>query len=132
MKKLSEFKDDEAMDVLAEILEPASNLIGNANFKLAIRGDKNNGIKPNRLQAIRVAIKENRTDVVRIMAILSEKPLEEFHYNLLTLPKMMLDIFNDKELIDFFSYQSEKDLQTPFGSAMENTEEIPNTSSDML
>lgn len=132
MKKLSEFKDDEAMDVLAEILEPASNLIGNSNFKLAIRGDKKNGIKPNRLQAIRIAIKENRTDVVKIMAILSEKPLEEFHYNLLTLPKMMLDIFNDKELIDFFSYQSEKDLQTLSGSAMENTEESPSTSSDML
>lgn len=132
MKKLSEFKDDEAMDVLADILEPASNLIGNANFKLAIRGDKKKGIKPNRLQAIRIAIKENRTDVVKIMAILNEKPLEEFHYNLLTLPKMMLDIFNDKELIDFFSYQSEKDLQTLSGSAMENTEESPNTSSDML
>lgn len=132
MKKLSEFKDDEAMDVLAEILEPASNLIGNPNFKTAIRGDKEKGIKKNRLQAVKIAIKENREDVVKIMAILNEKPVEEFHYNLLTLPKMMLEIFNDKELIDFFSSQSEEDLQTPFGSAMENTEETPNTSSDML
>jgi hypothetical protein len=103
MKKLSEFKDDEAMDVLAEILEPASNLIGNPNFKTAIRGDKEKGIKKNRLQAVKIAIKENREDIVKIMAILNEKPVEEFHYNLLTLPKMMLEIFNDKELIDFFS-----------------------------
>ena len=37
MKKISEFKDDEAMDVLVEILEPSANLISNERFKQAIR-----------------------------------------------------------------------------------------------
>jgi hypothetical protein len=131
MKKLSEFRDDEAMDVLAEILEPAINLIKNNNFKLAMRGDKEKGIKPNRTQAIKIAITENRKDVVTIMAVLNEKPVEEFHYNLLTLPQMMLEMFNDKELIDFFQYRSEMDSETPSGSAMENTEENQSTSSNM-
>lgn len=131
MKKLSEFKDDEAMDVLAEIIEPAINLIKNNNFKLAMKGDKEKGIKPNRMQAIKIAITENRKDVVMIMAVLNEKPVEEFHYSLLTLPQMMLEMFNDKELIDFFQYRSETDLGTPSGSAMENTEENQSTSSNM-
>jgi hypothetical protein len=131
MKKLSEFKDDEAMDVLVEILEPSANLIKNNKFKLAIRGDKEKNIKPNKMQAIKIAITENRKDVVKIMATLNETPVEEFHYNLLTLPKMMVELFNDKELIDFFQYRGETDLEIPSGSATENTEESQSTSSDM-
>lgn len=131
MKKLSEFKDDEAMDVLIEILEPSANLIKNNKFKLAIRGDKEKDIKPNKMQAIKIAITENRKDVVKIMATLNETPVEEFHYNLLTLPKMMVELFNDKELIDFFQYRGETDLEIPSGSATENTEESQSTSSDM-
>lgn len=131
MKKLSEFKDDEAMDVLVEILEPATNLIGNAKFKTAIRGDKEKDIKPNRMEAIKIAITDNRKDIVKIMAVLNETPVEEFHYSLLTLPQMVMELFNDKELIDFFSYRGETGSVTPSGSATENTEESQNTSSDM-
>lgn len=123
MKKLSEFKDDEAMDVLAEILEPAYNLIKDNDFKVAMRGDKEKGILPNRLDAVKVAVTKHRKDVVKMMAVLNETPVEEFHYTLLTLPTMMLEMLNDKELIHFFSYKSETDLETPSGSAMENTEE---------
>jgi hypothetical protein len=123
MKKLSEFKDDEAMDVLAEILEPAYNLIKDNDFKVAMRGDKEKGILPNRLEAVKVAITKHRKDVVKMMAVLNETPVEKFHYTLLTLPTMMLEMLNDKELIHFFSYKSETDFEIPSGSAMENTEE---------
>ena len=92
MKKLSEFKDDEAMDVLAEILEPAYNLIKDNDFKVAMRGDKEKGILPNRLEAVKVAITKHRKDVVKMMAVLNETPVEKFHYTLLTLPTMMLEM----------------------------------------
>ena len=123
MKKLSEFKDDEAMDALVEILEPAYNLIKDNDFKVAMKGDKEKGILPNRLDAVKVAVTKHRKDVVKMMAVLNETPVEEFHYNLLTLPTMMLEMLNDKELIRFFSYKSETDFEIPSGSAMENTEE---------
>ena len=131
MKKLSEFKDDEAMDVLAEIIDPMVNMMKNKKFVLAMRGNRQEKIKPNRVEAIKIAITDNRSDVVKIMAVLNETPVEEFHYNLLTLPQMMVEMFNDKELMDFFGYQSEKDSQIPFGSVTENTEESQDTSSDM-
>jgi hypothetical protein len=131
MKKLSEYKDDEAMDVLAEIIEPASHLIADKDFKIAIRGDKKNNVKPDRAKAVKIALKEHRQDIVSIMASLEQVPVEEFHYNLFTLPKMVLDIFNDKELIDFFTYQSEENSEMSSGSAMANTEENQSTSSNM-
>lgn len=131
MKKLSEFRDDEAMDVLAEILDPMVNMMKNKDFVLAMRGDRQKEIRPNRVEAIKIAITDNRSDVVKIMAVLNETPVEEFHYNLLTLPQMMVEMLNDKELMGFFGYQSEKDSQIPSGSATESTEGSQDTSSNM-
>lgn len=123
MKKLTEFKDDEAMDVLVEILEPAVELSTDSEFVSAMRGDKKKNQKPDRIKAVKIAITDHRDAVVKIMAVLNETPVEEFHYNLLTLPKMVLTILNDKELVDFFTSQGEKDSGNVSGSAMENIEE---------
>jgi hypothetical protein len=131
MKKLTEFKDDEAMDVLAGLIEPASHLFKNKEFVLNIRGNKEKGIKPDRIKAIDIAINEHRKDVVKIMAVLNQTPVEDFHYDLFTLPKMLLDIFNDEELISFFHYRAEMNSEASSGSVTENTEEIQDTSSDM-
>ena len=131
MRKLSEIRDDEAMDALAEILDPVVNLAKNEKFKLAIRGDKKKNIKPNRLEAVKIAMTENRRDIVTIMAVLEGEKVEDFHYNMITLPKMILDLLNDKEMIDFFHYQAETDSETPSGSATESTEGSQDTSSNM-
>lgn len=131
MRKLSEIKDDEAMDVLAEIIEPVSKLIMDEDFKDAIKGNKEKKIKPDRMKAVKIAITKYREETVKVMAVLEGTPVEEFHYNLLTLPQMVLTVFNDKELIDFFSPQAEKDSNKSSGSAMENTEEDQSISSNM-
>ena len=131
MKALSEFKDDEAMDVLAEIIEPIVTLMRNEEFVTAVRGDKKRNILPDRVKAVKIAITDNREEVVKVMAVLNEKPVEEFHYDLLTLPTMLLKMLNDKELLAFFQYRSETDSKTPSGSVTENTEESQNISSDM-
>lgn len=131
MRKLSEIKDDEAMDVLAEIIEPASIIIADEEFKVAVRGNKKEEIKPDRLKAVKIAITKYREEIVKIMATLDGKPVEEFHYNVLTLPQMVLSIFNDKELIGFFSPQAENDSRKSSGSATVNTEGDQSISSNM-
>ena len=120
MKKISEFKDDEAMDVLAEILEPAVNIAKNKKFVNAFRGTEDE--KPNRIEAVKILLNENREDIVKIMAVLNETPVEDFHYSLITLPSMILQVLNDKEVLSFFSTQGETDSATSSGSVMENTE----------
>jgi hypothetical protein len=48
------------------------------------------------------------------------------------LPKVLLNVFNDPELKDFFTEQSEEMIsKEPSGSVMENTKEEANTSSNM-
>jgi hypothetical protein len=131
MKKLSEFRDDEAMDVLCEILDPAINLISDKEFRLAVWGSKEKEIAPDRKKGIKIAMKDHRSDVVKILAVLNETPVEEFHYNVASLTLMMLELFNDKELIAFFAQQGRRTSQTPSGSATENTEESQDISSSM-
>ena len=126
MKRLSEFKDEEALDVLADIIDSVIGMIGDERFKLAIAGDEEKDIKPNKAEAIKICLKYHKPEIVQIMATLNGVPVKEFHYNFFTLPKMLVDLFNDEELVSFFKYQGQADSETPFGSATESTEETEN------
>ena len=125
MKKLSEYKDEEALEVLADILEPTINIFGNEEIAKYFRG----GVK---LKAVQIALKKQKKDVLALMAALERVPVEEYHCNLLTLPRILLEIFNDPELESFFMQQSEeKNSETSSGSVMENTEDEGDISSNM-
>ena len=123
MRKLSEYKDEEALDILAELLEPAINIMGDGKIINLLRSGE-------KIKAVKSAIKDYKDDVITIMAILEETPKEQFHFNMLTLPMQLLTIFNDPVLIDFFSSQAETISEMSSGSATENTKDGADTSSD--
>lgn len=124
MKKLSEYKDEESLDLLADLLEPCTDLFSDKALVAVIRSET-------KLKAIKYAIKNHKKEVVEIMAILNGVPVEEFHYNVFTLPMMVLEVFNDKDLTDFLLQQGKMASVMPSGSVTENTEESgkQNTSS---
>lgn len=124
MRKLSEYKDDEAMDLLADIIDPCAEIFADKALVSAIRANK-------RTEAVKMAVRDHRKDVVEIMARLHGEKVEDFHYNLFTLPMMLLSVLNDKDLLSFFSSQGEKVVETPSGSVTENTEAGEDTSSDI-
>ena len=123
MRKLSEYKDEEALDLLAELLEPAINIMGDGKIAQMLRANEKS-------KAVKVAIKEHKEDVITIMAILEGKERKDFHCNLLTLPLQLLTILNDPVLVDFFSSQAELISEMGSGSAMANTEAEADTSSN--
>lgn len=117
--KLSEYKGEEALEVLADLLEPALDIFTDKEFLGIIK----NGEK--KTKAITYAIKEHKTSVLEILAATEGMPVSEYRdkCNVMTLPAKLLEILNDKELMNFFYSQLPKEVQTYFGSAMENTEE---------
>ena len=122
MKKLSEYKDEEALDMLADLIDPVIDIFGDKEVAKYFRG----GVI---IKAVQVAIKNHKKSVIKMLAILEGVPESEYHCNLLTLPRVLLDVFNDPELKDFFTEQSEeKTLEEPSGSVTENTEEDPSIS----
>lgn len=124
MKPLSEYKDEEALDMLADLIDPVVNIFGDKEVADYYRA----GVI---IKSVQVAIKNHKKDVIKMLAILEGVKEEEYHCNLLTLPKILLSVFNDPELRGFFDAQSQTDSETPFGSATENTEEEADTSSNI-
>lgn len=117
MKKLSEYKDEEALDILADLLEPASEIMADPDFARAYRAN-------NRMGAVKVAIKNHKRCVMEILAILDGVPVEEYHCNIFSLPVKLLSILNDRALVTGFTSQvQEMTSDITSGPATENTEE---------
>ena len=115
MKKLSEYKDEEALDLLADLIEPSE----------AVFGDKDvlNAYGDSMWKAVKVAIKKHKKEVMEIMAILDGIPVEDLHINVLSLPIKVMEVISDKDLVNFFVSQSQNMESTSSGSVTENTSE---------
>ena len=54
------------------------------------------------------------------MAILNQQDVETYNPSLAEIPKMLLDLLNDKEVLDLFQSQAETTEKTSSSSVMEN------------
>lgn len=112
MKNLSDYRDDDALDLLADIIEPATEIFADEEVKKAFGKSK--------LAAIRIAIKRHKPELMQIMARMDGVPVEEYHCNVLTLPARLLQILSDEELTTFFTDAVQSSgTEKHSGSAME-------------
>ena len=114
MKKLSEYKDEEALDLLADIIEPVAFIFSDSEFIETLQ--------ENKLAAVRYVIKNHKKDVLAILAGLEGVPVEEYHCNIFSLPITLIQLLNDRDLLDFFKAQGLKIGDESSGSSMENIE----------
>ena len=113
--KLSEYQGEAALDLLADLIEPAGEIMS----------DKEIGevFKKNRFKAIGSAIKNHKKAVIQILSTMDGVPVEEYKCNVFTLPAKILELLNDPALIQLFTYQGQTGDAKSSGSASENTEE---------
>lgn len=113
MRKLSEIVGEDALDILADLIEPFSAIAQDKQFVLYVRSRQT-------IKAARLCIKNHKKEILLIMATLEGEDPVTYKPPLLRLPKMLVDLLNDPELVSLFpSLQTE----TFSGSAMGNTEE---------
>ena len=115
MKKLSEYKNEEALDLLADILDPVANIFADKEFV------KN--LQASRMSAIKYVIKNHKESILSILARLEGVPVEEYQCTIFTLPVILVNMINDPDLMDFFKSQGLKIEEESSGSAMENTKD---------
>lgn len=96
--KLSEIRGEEALDVLADMIEPASEIMSDPNIKKLVEAK-------NRPALIKTLIKDHKKSIIEILAIIDGVPAEEYNVNVFTLPLKLLELLNDKELVSFFTSQ---------------------------
>lgn len=95
MRKLSEIKGEEALDVLAEIIEPAAEIFTDENVKKALKSES-------RIKAAKIILKDHKKAILALMAALEETPVEEYKPTLLALPALIIGVLNDPELQSLF------------------------------
>lgn len=111
--KLSDIKGEAALEALADIIDPAVEILADAEMVKAFR------TKP-KIQIIKMAIKRHKRAVLAIMAALEGETPETYEVSFVTLPAKMLELFSDPQLVSLFHSQSQ--TATSSGSATENTE----------
>lgn len=112
MKKLSEYRDEDALELLADLIEPAETIFSDKDVQSAN--------SESMWKAVKVAIKKHKKEVMEIMAILDGIPVEELHINVLSLPIKVMEVISDKDLVNFFVLQSQNMESTSSGSVTEN------------
>ena len=111
--RLSDYKNEEAIDVLADLIEPASKIIGDAEVRRVYEG------KGTRGAIIKTALKNQKKAVVEFVAYLHREDPETFEFTIPTLLNDLLDVINDPEVAQLFILP---DTGASSGSATPNTE----------
>lgn len=97
MRKLSEVKGEEALDVLADILEPIVTIINDEEVKA--------GFETNVAKSVSVALKKYKTEILQIFASINGKSVEETckEIDILSLPSYIVEILNEPEIQRLFT-----------------------------
>jgi hypothetical protein len=110
--KLSDFKDEEAIEVISDLLAPIERIATNKNTATAKGGTV--------LSMARAMMKNNAAEVKEILAIMNRTEPEEYHCTAASVLKDLMELLSDTEFLRLFGVQSQ--TQTSAGSALESSE----------
>lgn len=110
--RLSEFKDEKAIEVVAKLLEPIGCIASNA---------ENAEAKGKSVAAFAGALLQNNPkEVMAMLAILDDQDPATYHCTAASVLVDVFNMFNDPELMRLFGLRSGKVASS--GSASESTE----------
>ena len=115
--RLSDFENEEALDLLADIIEPASEIMKDQEIVDIFRSGKPV------LLAVAKVLKNHKKSAIEIVAAMHREEPGKVRFNAITLANDVLEILNDPQIQQVFTSQSQNKENTSSGSAMENTEE---------
>ena len=100
--RLSDIKNEQALDTLAEIMEPAAEILADEEVRTIYKGGQ-----PKLKLAVYI-IKNHKKSVIEILARLDGENPDEYEFSLLTLPKKVLELLSDPGLADLFTSQGQE------------------------
>lgn len=109
--KLRDFKGEKGIEVVGKLLIPIMNIVGNP---------KNTGEK-GVIAQVSGFFTNNPHEVMEILAIMDDVPVEGYEINAQTALQKLLSWFEDPELLNLFGLRSE--TRTSSGSATMTTTE---------
>lgn len=90
-KKITDYKNEDAIELLADLVEPCSVILADEEIKNEKKQTK----------AISIALKKYKKEVISILARIEDVPVDKYECNALTLPFKIIEMLNDKAVQDF-------------------------------
>ena len=122
--KLTEYKGEEAIEVLADIMTPSVTIFGDPEVVKQLRSGEP------LVTTIITIVRLHKHEVLEVLAGLEHTPVENYECTIPDIIHKVVEIVNDEELKAFFISLAKTDLETSSGEATENTEEAESISSN--
>ena len=100
--KLSEIKGDDAIDIVAEMIDPVTEILADEEIVSAYRSGKPD------LLLIKMVLKNHKKAIKTILALLNGENPETYEPNILVLPFMIKDLISDEEFMSLSGILSSK------------------------
>ena len=119
IKNLADVKGDAALDLVADLIDPVTEIMSDPVVAAAYRGtEKEPGSKA---KAIKVAIKTHKKAITTILALMDEEDPKTYEPSAMVIPVRLLQILNDPDMNSLFTLPDQSSEENTFGSVSENT-----------
>lgn len=119
MMRITEFKDGDAIDLLADLIDPIAKILGDEEVKKAFSAGHS------KLHIAKLCLKRHKEDILEILAKMNGQTVDEYTCNPVTILRDIVYLLNDQDLIDFFSEQrAQMTIGGASKSVAENTEDV--------
>lgn len=117
--RLSDIKGEAALDVIADIIEPAAKIMADPNIADAFRK------KESIAKISSCIIKNHKNEVIDILAALEREDRKIYldKINLLTIPKKLMEMLGDPSILALFQSAATNEEENGSGSRSENAAE---------
>lgn len=114
--KLSDYKGEDALELLADILEPAMEIIRDKKISEMAKS------KATRGTLVKTIIKDHKKSILEIMAYIGGEDPVSYNPDIITLTGDLLELFNDEAFMELFQSQGQKLPDLHSGPAMDATQ----------
>lgn len=115
--RLSDYENEEALDLLADLIDPAARIMADKKVEAMVKSKK-----PALLIASHI-LKKHKKESIEIVSALHREDPGKYRFTAISLLNDLLDILNDEQVIGLFTSQGQTTERTYSGSATESTEE---------
>lgn len=120
MKKLSDYKGDEALELWADLLDPLTAILTDNKIKNVVQSGKP------KIAIAKEILKEHKSEAVEILTRIDPEPVDGLNI-VLRLINLITEIGQSDEIKSFFAYAEQVEMDNgSSGSPTENIEENEN------
>ena len=115
--KLSDIKGEKALEIIADLIDPISVMVQDKGFKKVVDTGS-------QLDVVKFLLKNHGKEIIIVLALINEKDPKTYEPSLVELPRLVLDLINDPDIMSLFKSQSQTEQLASSGSVTANIEAV--------